>query len=151
MSATADSGHAEHHPDLAHHFVSMAQQNAAAKLGMWAFLVQELLFFGGLFMAYIAMRFFYPETFHQAYQHLSIPWGATNTILLLTSSLTMALAVRGAQDRRPGGPLAEPALHDRVRLRLPRDQVRGVQPQDPRGTAARKVVLGLGALGGGRR
>jgi cytochrome c oxidase subunit 3 len=48
-------------------------------------------------MAYIAMRFLYPETFHEAYKHLSIPLGATNTLLLLTSSLTMALAVRGAQ------------------------------------------------------
>jgi cytochrome c oxidase subunit 3 len=93
--STAD--HSHHPPYLAHHFHNMEQQNAANKLGMWAFLVQELLFFGGLFMAYIAMRYFYPETFHSAYQHLSIPLGATNTVVLLTSSLTMALAVRAMQ------------------------------------------------------
>lgn len=101
MSATADHGHDGHHKDLAHHFINMDQQNAANKLGMWVFLVQELLFFGGLFMAYIAMRFLYPETFHHAYEHLSIPMGAANTIVLLTSSLTMALAVRAAQTNEP--------------------------------------------------
>jgi cytochrome c oxidase subunit III len=102
MNASADHGQHGHHKDLAHHFISMDQQNAANKLGMWAFLVQELLFFGGLFMAYVAMRFLYPETFHHAYEHLSIPMGAANTVVLLTSSLTMALAVRAAQtDERP--------------------------------------------------
>lgn len=87
---------------LAHHFHSLPQQTAAAKLGMWFFLVQEILFFGGLFMAYVALRYLYPETFHRAYEHLSIPMGAVNTVVLLTSSLTMALAVRAAQtgDRR---------------------------------------------------
>lgn len=98
MSTTAHHGHeGAHHPDQAHHFYSIEQQTAANKLGMWAFLVQELLFFGGLFMAYIAMRYLYPETFHTAYQHLNIPMGALNTIVLLTSSLTMALAVRETQ------------------------------------------------------
>ena len=93
------SEHEEHPYYHAHHFHSMEQQNASAKLGMWGFLVQELIFFSGLFMAYIAIRFFYPETF-ELVQHknlLSIPWGATNTLVLLTSSLTMALAVRSAQ------------------------------------------------------
>lgn len=93
------SAHEEHPYYHAHHFHTMEQQNASAKLGMWAFLVQELLFFSGLFMAYISMRFFYPETFEMVQQKnlLSIPWGATNTLVLLTSSLTMALAVRAAQ------------------------------------------------------
>jgi len=89
-----------HHPSYqAHHFESMEQQNASNKLGMWAFLVQELLFFSGLFMAYIAMRYFYPDTFAEVQERnlLSIPMGFTNTIVLLTSSLTMALAVREAQ------------------------------------------------------
>ena len=97
-TAAADHGpDHEHPPYQAHHFHTMEQQNAANKLGMWAFLVQELLFFGGLFMAYIAMRYLYPETFHNAYLHLSTWMGATNTVILLTSSLTMALAVRAAQ------------------------------------------------------
>ena len=97
------AAHAAHDPHLAHHFHDMEQQTSAAKLGMWFFLAQEILFFGGLFMAYIALRFLYPETFHHAYQHLSIPMGALNTVVLLTSSLTMALAVRAAQtDHRKG-------------------------------------------------
>jgi cytochrome c oxidase subunit 3 len=97
-TAAVENGHEHaHHKDQAHHFHSMEQQNAANKLGMWAFLVQELLFFGGLFMAYVAVRYMYPETFHESYQHLSIPMGATNTVVLLLSSLTMALAVRETQ------------------------------------------------------
>ena len=93
-----DHGH-DHPHYQAHHFHTMEQQNSSAKLGMWAFLIQELLFFSGLFMAYIAMRFFYPGTFESVQERglLSIPWGGLNTIVLLTSSLTMALAVRCAQ------------------------------------------------------
>ena len=95
-----DHGHDHDHPHYqAHHFHTMDQQNASTKLGMWAFLVQEMLFFGGLFMAYIAMRYFYDDTFTsvQTRNLLSIPMGALNTIVLLTSSLTMALGVRCAQ------------------------------------------------------
>ena len=62
------SAHEDHPHYHAHHFHTMEQQNASAKLGMWAFLVQELLFFSGLFMAYISMRFFYPETFEMVQQ-----------------------------------------------------------------------------------
>jgi cytochrome c oxidase subunit 3 len=93
------SDHANHPPYQAHHFHTMEQQNASNKLGMWAFLVQELLFFGGLFMAYIAMRYFYGDTFTlvQEQNLLSVPLGFTNTLVLLTSSLTMALAVREGQ------------------------------------------------------
>ena len=95
-----DHGHDHDHPHYqAHHFHTMAQQNESNKLGMWAFLVQELLFFGGLFMAYIAMRYFYNDTFSEVQSRnlLSIPMGGANTVVLLTSSLTMALAVRCAQ------------------------------------------------------
>jgi cytochrome c oxidase subunit III len=89
---------AGHHPKyLAHHFESMEQQNASGKLGMWLFLGQEVLFFSGLFMAYILARIFYPETFMAAHELLDWKLGALNTVFLLTSSLTMALAVRGAQ------------------------------------------------------
>ena len=93
----SDHASEEHSPYLAHHFHTKDQQDAAIKFGMWLFLVQEILFFGGLFMAYIAMRFLYPDTFEDAYLYLSIPMGATNTVVLLASSLTMALAVRCAQ------------------------------------------------------
>lgn len=89
--------HAEHNPALAHHFVDMDQQLSAGKLGMWLFLAQEILFFGGLFMAYAAARYFYPETFLAAHELLDVNMGALNTVVLLTSSLTMALAVRAAQ------------------------------------------------------
>jgi cytochrome c oxidase subunit 3 len=95
-SAAADHGHG-HSPHLAHHFFNMGQQNAANKMGMWLFLVQELLFFAGLFMAYAAMRYFYPGTWLEAAEELDKVMGAVNTVVLLTSSLTMALAVRSAQ------------------------------------------------------
>lgn len=99
MNAAENADHGEHaHPWYqAHHFHTVEQQKAAVKLGMWAFIVQEILFFGGLFMAYISMRFLYPDTFLSSAEHLSVPLGAVNTIALLTSSLTMALAVRAAQ------------------------------------------------------
>lgn len=96
---TASSGHPGH---VEHHFASADQQRGAAKLGMWIFLATEILFFGGLFMAYGALRYFYPGTFRAAHEYLSIPLGGLNTAILITSSLTMALAVRAAQvsDRR---------------------------------------------------
>lgn len=84
-------------PFLHSHFHSPSQQSSAAKLGMWIFLAQEILFFGGLFMAYAFVRYFYPETMLAAHEHLSVPMGALNTLILLTSSLTMALGVRAAQ------------------------------------------------------
>jgi len=101
MSSASDH---EHPYYLAHHFHTMEQQNSANKLGMWAFLVQELLFFVGLFMAYAAVRYWYSDTFALVQEHglLSIPWGALNTVVLLTSSLTMALAVRAAQTEERG-------------------------------------------------
>jgi cytochrome c oxidase subunit 3 len=100
MSAVVEE---EAHPaHLQHHFHSATQQRAAAKLGMWIFLATEILFFGGLFLGYGALRYFYPGTFLAAHEYLSIPMGGLNTAVLITSSLTMALAVRAAQvgDRR---------------------------------------------------
>jgi cytochrome c oxidase subunit 3 len=97
--ATTDAHveHAEHPPHLQHHFADASQQQMAAKLGMWIFLVTEILMFGGLFMAYAAARYFYPETFLHAHEFLDVGLGATNTFVLITSSLTMALGVRAAQ------------------------------------------------------
>jgi cytochrome c oxidase subunit 3 len=68
---------------------------------MWVFLVTEIMFFGGLFMAYIVYRAAAPEAFQEASHHLSIGWGAFNTAVLIFSSLTMALAVRAAQTGQP--------------------------------------------------
>src|SRR3954447_5572868 len=87
----------EHHPALAHHFDSLGQQTEASTLGMWVFLATEVLFFGGLFAAYSVYRSWYPEAFAAA-SHEMIVWAGTlNTAVLITSSLTMALAVNAAQ------------------------------------------------------
>ena len=75
----------------------MAQQPEASTLGMWVFLVTEIMFFGGLFMAYLVYRWASPTAFQEASAHLDKFWGAVNTVVLIVSSLTMALAVRSAQ------------------------------------------------------
>jgi cytochrome c oxidase subunit 3 len=82
---------------LAHHFDDAEQQLDAATLGMWLFLATEIMFFGGLFAGYSLYRFWYPAAFAAASHHLDTLLGAINTAVLLTSSLTMALAVRAAQ------------------------------------------------------
>ena len=89
--------HHAHHPALAHHFDSLEQQNEAATLGMWVFLVTEVLFFGGLFLTYAIYRAWYPEAFAAASHELDVTLGTINTAVLITSSLTMALAVHAAQ------------------------------------------------------
>jgi cytochrome c oxidase subunit 3 len=94
---SASHAHTGENRYLAHHFVSMAQQISCAKLGMWLFLAQELLFFSGLFVAYACTRFLYPETFLAAHEFLDWKMGTFNTVVLLSSSLSMALAVRAAQ------------------------------------------------------
>ena len=91
------AAHGAHHPKLQHHFDDMDQQAEASTLGMWIFLVTEIMFFGGLFMAYLVYRAASPEAFQEASAHLSIVWGGLNTAVLIFSSLTMALAVRAAQ------------------------------------------------------
>src|SRR5213596_3137640 len=86
-----------HHPALAHQFDSLAQQKEAATLGMWVFLVTEVLFFGGMFATYAIYRAWYPEAFAAASHELDVALGTINTVVLITSSLTMALAVHAAQ------------------------------------------------------
>ncbi|MEW6319531.1 MAG: cytochrome c oxidase subunit 3 family protein [Acidobacteriota bacterium] len=97
-------GHAEahghgvgHHPALQHHFESMQQQKEAVTLGMWVFLLTEVLFFGGLFTAYTLYRIWYYDAFAEASKSLDLFWGGLNTAVLIGSSLTMAFAVRSAQ------------------------------------------------------
>ena len=84
-------------PPVSHHFEDLAQQEESEKLGMWAFLVTEVMFFGALFTAYTVYRNLYPEAFMQASSHLDWKLGGLNTLVLIVSSLTMALAIRGAQ------------------------------------------------------
>ena len=91
----ADHGHPSAH--LAHHFDTPQQQYDAARLGMWLFLMTEVLFFGGLFCAYAVFRANHPEIFVDGHRFLDKPLGAANTVVLIFSSLTMACAVRAAQ------------------------------------------------------
>jgi len=90
--------HGHHGPAfLQHHFDTPKQQYDAAKLGMWAFLAQELLFFSGLFVAYGIFRTWYGDAFGAGSHELNRTMGAVNTCVLLFSSLTAALTVRAAQ------------------------------------------------------
>lgn len=92
--ASAQTSHVQHH------FVDSEQQFDSAKLGMWIFLVTEILFFGGLFVAYIVYRAWNPELFIKASVQLDTLMGAANTAVLIFSSLTMALSIREAQLNR---------------------------------------------------
>lgn len=85
---------------LAEQFADADQQYEASQLGMWTFLATEVLFFGGLFMAYILYRHLYPEGFAIGSRHTNLLYGTLNTAILLTSSLTMALAVHAAQESK---------------------------------------------------
>jgi cytochrome c oxidase subunit III len=97
-------GHGHHDPNqypfLAHHFDSPQQQFEAGKLGIWLFLLTEVLFFAGLFCAYTVYRAIRPEVFVYAHYFLDTKLGALNTCVLLLSSLTAAWAVRNAQLRQ---------------------------------------------------
>jgi cytochrome c oxidase subunit III len=86
------------HPEfLQHQFDTPEQQRESATLGMWLFLVTEIMFFGGFFLAYLVYRVQYQEAFFEASHHLNIVAGGINTAVLITSSLTMALAVWASQ------------------------------------------------------
>ena len=85
------------HSTLAHHFESYEQQRESASLGMWLFISQEIMFFGGLFAAYMVYRAQHSVAFQLGSHHLDIGLGGFNTVVLILSSLTMALAVREAQ------------------------------------------------------
>ena len=96
MSHTAHQADAKPHPKLQSHFYSMDQQLEASTLGMWVFLVTEVMFFGGLFAAYMVYRNMYPEAWVHASHELNWQLGGLNTMVLIVSSLTMALGVRAA-------------------------------------------------------
>jgi len=82
---------------VAEHFENARQAFEASKLGLWLFLVTEILLFGGLFVLYIVFRGLYPDVFHEASHHLNRTMGALNTVVLICSSFTMAMAVSRAQ------------------------------------------------------
>jgi len=89
--------HAHHDPHVAHHFESAEQQFTSGKLGMWVFLATEILMFGGLFCGYAVWRHNDPVSFEYGHLILDTNMGAINTVILITSSFTMAWAVRAAQ------------------------------------------------------
>ncbi len=87
----------EHAPFLAHQFDDAEQQREAATLGMWAFLVTEVMIFGAIFTGYAVYRYQHYDAFLAGSQHLTAWLGGVNTVVLISSSLTMALAVHGGQ------------------------------------------------------
>jgi cytochrome c oxidase subunit 3 len=93
----------EHSPHVAHQFESAEQQFEASSLGMWAFLITEIMFFGGLFAVYAVYRSAYPDAFAAGSRHLDLVLGTVNTLVLIGSSLTMAMAVWEAQHGRRNG------------------------------------------------
>src|SRR3979490_2480072 len=90
-----DNATAVTHPR--HHFETKEQQREAATFGMWLFLLTEIMFFGGLFFAYLLYRNWYHDAFVVSSNQLSIPLGAANTAILITSGFFMALAVWAAE------------------------------------------------------
>jgi cytochrome c oxidase subunit III len=95
-TAEIEAGAAHHASNLQHHFENPDQQKDASTIGMWVFLVTEVMFFGGLFLAYFVYRQAYPAAFAAASNNTSLIIGAANTTVLICSSLTMALAVHFA-------------------------------------------------------
>ena len=89
--AHAVSAEHPHNPHLAHHFDTIEKQDHAVRLGMWLFLGTEVLLFAGLFLGYTVYRHFYHHTFHEASRTLQLNLGALNTVVLITSSFTVAI------------------------------------------------------------
>jgi len=82
---------------VGHHFENFEQEFHANKFGFWLFMATEILMFGGLFVAFTVFQNWHPEMFHEAHKNLSRPLGATNTMVLIASSFSMAMAVRATQ------------------------------------------------------
>jgi cytochrome c oxidase subunit 3 len=102
-AAMPAAGHPAHAaaPHLAHHFASLERQVDASRLGMWLFLGTEVLLFGGLFVGYSVYRYSFPAAFAEASRSSETWAGFVNTLVLITSSLTVALAIHFAQTDRP--------------------------------------------------
>ncbi len=88
---------------VAHHFDNLAQQHATVRMGMWLFLVTEVLFFGGVICGYTVYRIWYPKDFEAGSAALNVGIAMVNTFLLLTSSLTITLGIRAAYARNQRG------------------------------------------------
>jgi cytochrome c oxidase subunit 3 len=99
IATQPEQEHAEHPPYLRHHFATVEQQKETSTFGMWLFLLTEIMFFGGLFTAYLIYRNWYYPAFVAGSHQLSIVLGATNTAVLICSSFTMAMAVHSSEMR----------------------------------------------------
>jgi cytochrome c oxidase subunit 3 len=97
--ATSETSTTEHHPALVHHFDDMEQQKEASTFGMWVFLLTEIMMFGGLFTAYLIYRIKFYPAFVAGSTSIDVLLGFINTLVLLGSSFTMAMAVWAAQNR----------------------------------------------------
>jgi cytochrome c oxidase subunit 3 len=105
VATQAQETHEKHHvalPQHRHHFETPEQQREAGTFGMWLFLLTEIMFFGGLFFAYLLYRNWYNPAFVAASNQLSIPLGTVNTGVLITSGFFMALAVWAAEVKKKG-------------------------------------------------
>ena len=101
--ATEVHGHDDHHvslPQHRHHFETQEQQREAGSFGMWLFLLTEIMFFGGMFFAYLLYRNWYYDAFVTSSNQLSVPLGAVNTVILISSGFFMALAVWAAEVKK---------------------------------------------------
>ncbi len=87
-------------PQHRHHFETEEQQREAGSFGMWLFLLTEIMFFGGMFFAYLLYRNWYYPAFAVASNQLNVPEGAINTAILITSGFCMALGVWAAEVRK---------------------------------------------------
>ncbi|HWF39465.1 MAG TPA: cytochrome c oxidase subunit 3, partial [Candidatus Acidoferrales bacterium] len=103
MADTAEALHHANPTGFAHQFEDLEQQHEAGRLGMWIFLATEVLFFGGMFMAYTVYRALHLPAFETGSRLLGVQFGATNTAVLICSSLTMAMAIRSAQTGKSKG------------------------------------------------
>ena len=97
-SPNESTGHGGEHPwYLAHHYDDIKVQNHAARLGMWLFLGTEVLLFAGLFLGYTVYRYLYHDAFKLGSAHLDLTMGAFNTVVLITSSFTVAWALHAVK------------------------------------------------------
>ena len=102
MHDSSTALHSEHNPALLHHFATEEQQRDSASFGMWIFLATEVMFFGGLFCAYLIYRRWYFGDFAAASKSIDAALGGANTAVLICSSLTVVLAIWAAQTSRRG-------------------------------------------------
>jgi cytochrome c oxidase subunit 3 len=95
--STSQTTTTDHHPALVHQFDSMEQQKEASTFGMWVFLLTEIMMFGGLFASYLIYRLKFYAAWEAGSSSINVTWGFANTLVLIASSFTMAMAVWAAQ------------------------------------------------------